>query len=155
MKVYVCLATAAVIALMSGGVWARSSERKPAVDTKARELLSQMTDAYRSLRSYTAKVEITAGSGTSVNSSLSTVSYKKPDLAFVYTKSPSGVFKTVCDGKMIYVTKPGDKKEYEEMSGAGDTAKIALAIRTGGRRSSACSRLSPPGTIPMRCSATI
>lgn len=128
MKLRVCVS---ILAALTGlGLSARADA--PQVDPAAREMLSAMTLAYQRLHSFSARVKIEAGSGASLNSSLSTVVYEKPNLAFVYTKSPSGEFKTVLDGKTIYVTKPSDAKEYEEMPVGSDTAAIALAIRTGG-----------------------
>jgi len=109
-----------------------SSRVKADVDPKARELLTEMTQAYQSLRSYAATVEIVASAGVTMNKSSSTVSYKKPNLAVIFTESPSGTFKTIADGKAIYITKPGDKKEYERMPTKDAAGVIAMAIRSGG-----------------------
>jgi outer membrane lipoprotein-sorting protein len=109
-----------------------STHVKADVDPKARELLVEMTQAYQSLRSYAASVEIVAGAGVSMNKSNSKVSYKKPNLAVIFTQSPSGTFKTIADGKAIYITKPGDEKEYERMTTKDAGGVIAMAIRSGG-----------------------
>ena len=143
MRVKIVAATIALGALVSGAPpfttanYAAShahtsSPRKADVDPKARELLTQMTQAYQSLHSYAASVEIVAGAGVAMNKSNSKVSYKKPNLAVIFTQSPSGTFKTIADGKAIYITKPGDKKEYERMPTKDMGGVIAMAIRSGG-----------------------
>lgn len=129
-------------------IGASSSGMSAVIDPKARALLVNMTKAYRALHSYEGNVEIEAGAGANVNSSSSTVSYEKPNLAVVFTKSPSGTFKTIADGKAIYVTKPDDRKEYEQMPDAADPGAIALAIRTGGASAIGLFPFAAAGTDP-------
>jgi hypothetical protein len=103
------------------------------MDPKARELLAQMADTYKSLKSYSGRVEV-KDTQPGANEQHFTIALRKPDQVAVVTTDRSGQRRVVTDGKNLYIVSSRDKEHYRKRPLRSGTPGFYQAMSVDGKK---------------------